>query len=52
MTLKRSVILGAAGGVRHKRFRPANGLERSLRSWLVFLPQSLKLKFSLTIGTS
>ena len=52
MTLKLSVILGAAGGVRHKRFRPANGLERSLRSWLVFLPQSLKLKFSLMIGTS
>ena len=52
MTLKLSVILGAAGGVRHKRFRPANGLERFLRSWLVFLPQSLKLKFSLMIGTS
>ena len=52
MTLKLSVILGAAGGVRHKRFRPANGLERFLRSWLVFLPQSLKLKFSLMIDTS
>ena len=52
MTLKLSVILGAAGGVRHKRFRPANGLERFLRSWLVFLPQSLKLKFSLMIGIS
>ena len=51
MTLKHSVILGAAGGVRHKRFRPANGLERSLRSWLVFLPQSLKLNFSLMTAT-
>ena len=29
MTLKLSVILGAAGGVRHKRFRPGNGLERA-----------------------
>ena len=52
MTLKLSVILGAAGGVRHKRFRPANGLERSLRSWLELLPQSLKLKFSLMIDIS
>ena len=50
MARKLSVILGAAGGVRHKRFRPANGLERSLRSWLVFLPLSLKLKFSLMIS--
>ena len=50
MTLKLSVILGAAGGVRHKRFRPANGLERSLRSWHELLPQSLKLKFSLMIS--
>ena len=50
MTLKLSVILGAAGGVRHKRFRPGNGLERSLRSWLELLPQSLKLKFSLMIS--
>ena len=29
MTLKLSVNLGAAGGVRHKRFRPGNGLERA-----------------------
>ena len=45
-------IPGAAGGVRHKRFRPSNGLERTLRSWLESLPQSLKLKFSLMIGIS
>ena len=52
MTLKLSVILGAAGGVRHKRFRPANGLERSLRSWLELLPPNLKLNFSLMTDTS
>ena len=52
MTLKLTVNKGAAGGVRHKRFRPGNGRERSLRSWLELLPQSLKLNFSLMIVTS
>ena len=52
MTLKLSVILGAAGGVRHKRFSPENGLEKGIRSWLDSPPQSVKLNFSLMMVTS
>ena len=52
MTLKLSVILGAAGGVRHKRFSPGNGLEKGMRSWLDSHQQSLKLKFSLMMVIS
>ena len=52
MTLKHSVILGAAGGVRHKRFRPERAGKGLLRSWLELLPLSLKLNFSLMMATS
>ena len=50
MTLKLSVNISAPREVCVTAFRPAKGLERTLRSWPEFLPQSLKLKFSLMIS--